>query len=171
MIDKELFKEYIEKGYESISAVASGGLSFPYAMADFEKMFKSAFYEKVCGEQIRTKYQSTCQLEIAEKGLETIAIYILESSRKKMIILENSRLKEEKAKEIISSKDMEDLGKKYYQPNQFCLILLIFFIFRFFLIFLEKLVSLVNSLFEGYSSNSRSILQNYFHCSTSSRIS
>ena len=111
MLEKELLNGYIQSGYESISAVASGDLRFPSIMSDFEKMFKSTFYNKVCIEMIKKHFGSTCKLDIGFKGLETISIFILESSRKKIIELETSNTIEETAKRILQSKEMIDLGK------------------------------------------------------------
>ena len=142
-LDTELFREYIGKGYQSVAAV-NNGLDFPSIMTDFERKFKSAFYEKVCIEKIKNQFGSTCGLDIADKGLETVAIFILESSRKLMIELDASEDKEETGKRIIQSKEMTDLGKPYKMKKSR---INFFHLFEQFFTFLENLVHLVNTLF------------------------
>ena len=84
----------------------------PSAMKNFEVLLKRVVLTSICDDYIKSKLKAGCDTEILNKGLETIVIYLIESSKKNLNALNQATSqKEETAKKILNSKDLRELGK------------------------------------------------------------
>ena len=72
---------------------------------------RSLLVKDICQEFIQKVQKKECDSELKNTGLETLVVYILENSRKLIKILQEAENKTEKAKEILNSPEIKELGK------------------------------------------------------------
>ena len=101
-------------GYQRISELGQD-TEFPFGLQRYEKVFNTLMFGSVCGRFIKPVRKGNCDSELLNSSLETISIYILESSRKYLKMLTDGRdgsaTKEEISANILNSQELKDLGK------------------------------------------------------------
>ena len=118
--------EYNNRSYESISRLNQYN-SFPQIFSGYKAIFYNSFFVGICSKNTPRKTTSTassnvariidsyridCSKQLLRSGLETISIFILESSREQLNQYKNFNTT--KAKSILNSNDLKTLGKLFF---------------------------------------------------------
>ena len=110
-LGKKSFDKYAQAGYQCISNLTSTS-NFPSEQHGLGKDFQNLMFGSICEDFVKPVLKvNECTEELFSTGLETIGIYVLESSRKNIKILTDSKFDEKVAKQLLSSKELADLGE------------------------------------------------------------
>ena len=101
----------MKESYANIGNL-SQDTSFPASLSDYEKSFNNLYFVGVCKEFIEDYKKEQCNDQLLRSGLETIAIYILENSKKNLMTFNFLRKSEFAAKSLLNSIDVIQLGNQ-----------------------------------------------------------